>query len=72
MIDEERKRAPNVIHWEDYVLTNTSWSIVSGGILVTTVLIGIFVLWKMLKEKRSGFPSKDERTQKVTGSARGR
>jgi len=50
-------------------LTNIPWFVVSGGILVTIVLIGIFVLWKMLRDRRSGFPLKDERTQRVTGTA---
>ena len=45
------------------------WSVVSIGILATIVLIGIFALWKMFKDKRSGFPLKDERTQKITGTA---
>ena len=50
-------------------MTNIPWFVVSGGILVTTVLIGIFVFWKMLKDRRLGFPLKDERTQKITGTA---
>jgi uncharacterized membrane protein len=50
-------------------LTNIQWSIASGGILVAIVVIGIFVLWRFLKERRSGFPLKDERTQKITGTA---
>jgi len=50
-------------------LTNIPWFVVSGGILVTIVLIGIFVFWKMLRDRRSGFPQKDERTQKITGTA---
>ena len=50
-------------------MTNIPWFVVSGGILVTIVLIGIFVLWKMLRDRRSGFPLKDERTQRVTGTA---
>ena len=50
-------------------MTNTAWPVVSGGILVTIVLIGIFAVWRLLKEKRSGFPLKDERTQKITGTA---
>ena len=50
-------------------MTNIQWPIVSGGILVTIVLIGIFVLWRFLKERKSGFPLKDERTQKITGTA---
>ena len=50
-------------------MTNIQWSIANGGILVTIVLIGIFVLWARLKERRSGFPLKDERTKKITGTA---
>jgi hypothetical protein len=40
-----------------------------GGILVTIVLVGVFVIWRILKDRSSGFPAKDERTQKVTGMA---
>ena len=50
-------------------MTNIAWPVVSGGILVTIVLIGIFAVWRLLKEKRSGFPLKDERTQKIMGTA---
>ena len=45
------------------------WPIVSIGILALTVLVGILVLWKVLKEKKSGFPMADERTQKINGKA---
>jgi len=50
-------------------LTTIPWPIASGGILVTIVLIGIFAVWRLLKERRSGFPLKDERTQKITGTS---
>ena len=50
-------------------MTNMPWSGVSIGILTTIVIIGVFVIWKMLKEMRSGFPLKDERTQLITGRA---
>jgi uncharacterized membrane protein len=39
------------------------------GILAIIVIIGVFVIWKILKELRSGFPLKDERTQRVSGKA---
>jgi len=42
---------------------------VSIGILVTIVILGVFVFWRILKEMRSGFPLKDERTQRVSGKA---
>ena len=50
-------------------MVNLPWPVVSVGIIATIVLIGVFVIWKMLKEMRSGFPLKDERTQVVTGRA---
>ena len=49
-------------------MTDT-WTIVSVGILATTILIGILVLRRTLKDRQSGFPVKDERTQKITGTA---
>ncbi|NQT08200.1 DUF2178 domain-containing protein [Candidatus Bathyarchaeota archaeon] len=50
-------------------MTNLPLSGVGMGILATIVIIGVFVIWKMLKELRSGFPLKDERTQRVSGRA---
>jgi len=43
--------------------------VVSVGILATIVLLGVLVVWKTLREMRSGFPLKDERTRIVTGRA---
>jgi hypothetical protein len=45
------------------------WSIVSIAIPVLIVLIGILVVWKILKDRKSGFPSADERTQRIAGKA---
>ena len=50
-------------------MTDLPWSMGSIGILATIVIIGVFVFWRMLKEMRSGFPLKDERTQRVSGNA---
>jgi hypothetical protein len=50
-------------------VVNLPWSAASIGILAAVILIGVFVIWKMLKETRSGFPLKDERTRRVTGKA---
>src|SRR3989304_10560161 len=50
-------------------MTIANWQIVSMGILALTVIIGIMVLWRVFKEKKSGFPMADERTQKITGKA---
>jgi hypothetical protein len=45
------------------------WSIVSIVIPVLIVLIGILVVWRIYKDRKSGFPSGDERTQRITGKA---
>jgi uncharacterized membrane protein len=45
------------------------WSLMSLGILATIVLLGVLAVWKILEDRRSGFPAKDERTRKITGRA---
>lgn len=47
----------------------SGWPFITAGILALLVLFGIFGLWRILKEKRSGFPLSDERTQKLNGKA---
>ena len=50
-------------------MTASTWPIVSVGIVALIVLIGILVVWRILKDRKSGFPSADERTQRITGKA---
>lgn len=50
-------------------MADFSWVILSTGILILIVLIGVLVLWKTLREKKSGFPLSDERTQHLNGKA---
>ena len=50
-------------------MINIEWILVSIGILAIIVLIGVLAIWKILKDKKLGFPTKDERTQKITGIA---
>ena len=50
-------------------MVDLPWFMVSGVILVTIILIGVFAIWRILGDRRSGFPAKDERTQKITGKA---
>ena len=45
------------------------WVFVSGGIAAIIIGIAILLVWIFMKEKRSGYPLKDERTQKITGKA---
>jgi uncharacterized membrane protein len=46
-----------------------SWPIVSIGIVAVIVLLGVLLGWKIVKDRRSGFPSQDERTQRISGRA---
>jgi len=50
-------------------MTDFVWPIASVGIVALIILIGALVLWKRLKDKKSGFPLTDERTQKLNGKA---
>jgi hypothetical protein len=36
---------------------------------VLVILLGVFVLWKVHKDKKSGYPIQDERTTKISGKA---
>lgn len=45
------------------------WPIVSVGIVAMIVLIGVLLVWRTVKDRRSGFPLQDERTQRITGKA---
>ncbi len=46
-----------------------TWSIASIGILALMILIAALVLWRRLKDKKSGFPLADERTRKLNWKA---
>jgi len=50
-------------------MNGISWLAVSGGILATIIVIGVFVVWRIAREIRSGFPLQDERTRLITGKA---
>jgi len=50
-------------------MTDLMWPITSIGIAATIILIAILLLWKIYKERKSGFPMQDERTSKITGRA---
>jgi UDP-N-acetylmuramyl pentapeptide phosphotransferase/UDP-N-acetylglucosamine-1-phosphate transferase len=36
---------------------------------VIIILLAIFVIWRVQKEKKAGYPMKDERTSKIQGKA---
>ena len=50
-------------------MADFTWPIISTGILALMILIGVLVLWKTLKDKKSGLPLADERTQKLNWKA---
>ena len=50
-------------------MADFNWLITSTGILALIVLIGVLVIWKAIKDKKSGFPLADERTQKLNWKA---
>ena len=50
-------------------MADLAWPIVSMGIIALLILIPVLVIWKTLKEKKSGYPLADERTKKLTWKA---
>ena len=50
-------------------MADLAWPIVSMGIIALLILIPVLVIWKILKEKKSGYPLADERTKKLTWKA---
>jgi len=50
-------------------MADVTWPITSIGIAVVIVLLGILLVWRIRKDRKSGFPSGDERTQKINGKA---
>jgi len=45
------------------------WIITSGGIAAIIIGLGVIIAWMLIKERTSGYPLKDERTQRITGKA---
>ncbi len=50
-------------------MTGFEWLAGSGVIAVTIVVIAFLFVWKILKDRKAGFPATDERTQRITGRA---
>jgi uncharacterized membrane protein len=50
-------------------MTGFEWTASSGLIAAAIVLIAILLVWKRLKDRRAGFPTADERTQRIAGRA---
>ncbi|MFX0203616.1 MAG: hypothetical protein ACFFCW_46540 [Candidatus Hodarchaeota archaeon] len=45
------------------------WPIILVLNAAVIILLAIFVIWKLQKDKRAGYPTKDERTSKIQGKA---
>jgi len=50
-------------------MTDFAWLTILILNAVLVVLLGIFVLWKLHRDRKSGYPTKDERTMKISGKA---
>jgi len=50
-------------------VTDLVWPITSAGIAAMIALIAVMLFWKIRKERKSGFPMRDERTSKISGKA---
>jgi hypothetical protein len=50
-------------------MTDIIWPLTSIGIVTIIVLVGIILAWRIYKDRKSGFPSGDERTQRIMGKA---
>jgi hypothetical protein len=50
-------------------VTDNTWPLVSIGIGIVVVIIGMAYLLFRLRDRASGFPAEDERTERITGIA---
>ena len=50
-------------------MADFAWPIASVGIIALLILIPVLVIWKKLKDKKSGYPLTDERTRTLSWKA---
>ena len=50
-------------------MTEFTWPIILIVNAVLVLLVGVFVIWKIHREKKSGYPINDERPLKISGRA---
>jgi len=50
-------------------MSGFEWLASSGVIVAMIVLIAILAVWRTTRDRRSGFPAADERTQVIAGRA---
>ncbi|MFB0558039.1 MAG: hypothetical protein ACETVY_02870 [Candidatus Bathyarchaeia archaeon] len=50
-------------------MTPTGWLILVPSIAVVIALLAVWRVWRSIRERREGFPAKDERTLRIQGRA---
>jgi hypothetical protein len=50
-------------------MTDVVWPIILIMNAVLVLLVGVFVLWKLHRDRKAGYPTRDERTMKISGKA---
>ena len=50
-------------------MTDFAWPIILIVNAILVILVGVFVLWRLHRDRKSGYPTKDERTIKISGKA---
>jgi uncharacterized membrane protein len=50
-------------------MTGFTWPLILIVNAVLVLLVGVFALWKIHRDKKSGYPVNDERTIKISGRA---
>jgi hypothetical protein len=50
-------------------MTDFAWPIILIVNAILVILVGVLVLWKIHKDKKAGYPTQDERTNKIRGKA---
>ncbi|MGD9130267.1 MAG: DUF2178 domain-containing protein [Candidatus Bathyarchaeota archaeon] len=50
-------------------MTEFAWPIILIVNALLVLLVGVFVLWKIHRDKKAGYPTQDERTLRISGRA---
>jgi hypothetical protein len=50
-------------------LATFAWPVILVLNAVIIILVAIFAIWKLQRDKKAGYPTKDERTSKIQGKA---
>ena len=50
-------------------MSDFTWPVILIVNAVLVIVVGVFVLWKSHRDRKSGYPTNDERTNKIRGQA---